>query len=47
VELRVPNEAADKRAKQEVQSNLYISVLYICITSLLELSMPDRIWDYG
>ena len=30
-----------------VQSNLYISILYICITSLLALSMPARIWDYG
>jgi len=30
-----------------LQSNLYISILYICITSLLALSMPARIWDYG
>ena len=29
-----------------LQSNLYISILYICITSLLALSMPARIWDY-
>jgi len=30
-----------------LQLNLYISILYICITSLLALSMPARIWDYG
>ena len=32
------------RPRNILQSSLYIS---ICITSLLALSMPARIWDYG
>ena len=30
-----------------IQSNLYISILYICITWLLALSLPAQIRDYG
>ena len=30
-----------------LQSNLYISILYISITSVLALTLLARFWDYG
>ena len=30
-----------------VQSNLYINIPYISITSLLALTLLARVWDYG